>query len=257
MTFLDIISKAKSKILKTQGVSKTRNNIVLEKPAYFNRHKGRDFLILGTGSSLNEYGERIKTFAKKNNLIVIGCNNITPFIIPDYHAFINRHRFNTYGPTIDLNISKVLLSIYFTDDRIQKIYPGSYDFIMWENMESPEDTYIETNGIIRHYGSSATLTTMIAYVMGANKIYLAGVDGYNPNVNNIHYTYQPYKKGLSMDQLDAKYKHWFLSIQGNTFDAISLWAAKRHRLPFASLTPTMYNKYYDPKLLSNVFIDEK
>jgi 4-hydroxy 2-oxovalerate aldolase len=252
MTFLNILSKIKSKILKTPTVSKIRENVVLEKPAYFNRHEGRDFLILGTGPSLIEYGDRIKAFAKKKKLIVIGCNYITEFMTPDYHLFVNRYRFIQFASTINPEHSIPLLNINFSDELIHKKYTGAYELIMAKNMQTPEENTIDQEGVIYYCGTSATLMVQVAYVMGARNLYIAGVDGYNVKGGEIHYTNIAYKKKLSKEELDAKYKHWFLSIQGESFDAISLWAKINHRLPFIFLTPTNYEKYYDQELLENI-----
>lgn len=249
---MSLLTKIKEKVLGIKVPAKGRENIVLEKPAYYNRHKGRDFLVLGTGSTLNEYGDRIKQFIAEKNLLVIGVNDITSFIVPQYQSFTNRFRLSQYGGTVVVGKTRGLMSIYFSDQLIAKFCKSEYDLVVWKKVEDASDSRLDENGIISHYGGSASLMVLVAYAMGARKIYVAGADGYrdlSSSVNDIHYNDASYKSSINPEVLEEKTKHWFISVQPKTFDAISNWADQNGREMFAMITPTQYSKFFDPEIL--------
>ena len=62
--------------------------------------KEQGAIIIGAGSSIKEYEKKIDTFIKKENLFIIGVNNMTAFWTPDYHVWTNNQRFRTYGKNI-------------------------------------------------------------------------------------------------------------------------------------------------------------
>ena len=234
--------------------SKKRQNVVLERPSYFNRHEDRDFIVLGTGATLNEYGEKIKALIQDQNLIIIGVNSISSFIAPDYHGIINRTRLIQYGQTIDKNKSRALLSVYHTDALIDEYCQAEHDLIMWRDTGESQQCDIDSKGIITHHGGSATLMVMVAYVMGAKQIYVAGTDGYidpSSDYHSIHYTDTPYKDNLNKEELESKARYWFTDVQPQAFDTIKLWSKKNNRRPFLMITPTQYQQHYAPKILHN------
>ena len=52
------------------------NNFFFKKPNYVDRHKNKNFLILAPGPSLSKNKDKIKTFIKKNDLVVVGVNHL-------------------------------------------------------------------------------------------------------------------------------------------------------------------------------------
>ena len=68
---------------------------------YKDRHKGRDFLILANGPTLQEYRPKIEKFIKKYNPIILGANYLSGFFKPHYHAFNNKKRFEDYIDPVD------------------------------------------------------------------------------------------------------------------------------------------------------------
>ncbi|GEM_PF-2392168 len=245
--------------------NKTRQNIIYEKPFYQNRHLGKDFLILGTGSTLVSYGDAIKSFVKEKELITIGVNNIVPFIVPDYHGFVNRHRFAQFGNTINKAGSSGLLSINLPDSLIKQHCSAPYELVMLKDSNDPGITSLTDEGIIHHHGSVATYMIMVAYVMGARSIYVAGVDGLKSfdkggkDESKVHYQDMPYrinkKSNLDGAGREKKYRR-VEGINTRALTSIAKWAKGSNRTPFVLITPGSYNKYYDPSFLKG-FLNEK
>jgi hypothetical protein len=248
-----MISYIKSHLKKKFGIGKPpkkRENIVLESPVYHNRHLGNDFLILGTGSSLLRYGDRIKSIIHEKNLIVIGVNNITSFLIPDYHGFTNKFRLRQYGHTIN---SKALLSIYFSDEIIEKCCDAPNEFVMWQDLDDPEKCCVDDQGIIIHHGTSATLMVLVAYAMGGRRVYLAGIDGFSNYLKtgkemDLHFHPSAYKKNVKQEELNNKISYW-KGVQKVCLDSIALWAQNNNRLQFKHITPCEYMHHFDGSIL--------
>lgn len=237
-----------------KGKSKVRENIQLVCPNYFNRHVGRDFLVLGTGPTLQEYSDRIRTFVQSKNLVVIGVNNVNEVIIPHYLGFTNRYRFQQFGKMIDSKKTRALLSIYFTDEQISNLCTAPYDLVMWQDSDDPDVCKVDKNGIISQRGPSGCLMMLVAYVMGANQVFMAGMDGYNPTktltaTEDRHFKPKTYKANVTEENLDRKYRYWFDTIGVKTYAAMHNWITVTGKQPFVSLTPTYYGDFFDPKLL--------
>lgn len=231
---------------------KKRIDIEYVKPDYFNRHSGRDFLVLGTGQSIQEYGESIKRLVADKDLIIMGPNNITSFIVPDYHVFTNRRRFIQYASMIEPEKSRCLLSIYFTQSLINKLCKGPYDLIMQRKCEQDCICEVDDNGIIEINGTSALVMIMVSYVMGARNIYIAGVDGWGKYLRGeaqSHFEKSEYKANRGSDAYDKVLEKWVNS-QPLTLAAMAQWADKNGRSRFTFITPGDYNEYYDDSILA-------
>ena len=101
--------------------------------------KGKFVLIVGAGSTINKYNKEIKKFIQDNKPIVIGCNYITDFIIPDIHFWGSAKRWRKYGYVTNKK-SQVLFPSNFSEKTIRKFWKGDYQLFY---------------GVIRHwkYGS--------------------------------------------------------------------------------------------------------
>lgn len=232
--------------------SKLRTEPKLDRPAYFNRHPGRDFIVLGTGPSLKSRGSEIKRFIRDRDLISIGVNHIRPFMAPDYHGFTNRGRLKDFGSTIDPIKSRGLLSINFTPQQIERWVNAPYDLVMWRRAERPGIVIIDDKGVITHEGTAATLMILAAYAMGADQVYVAGMDGVGKLRSNgqaFHHSEVNYKAGTNQDRLDSKLDYWqHCNIVSLT--AIDQWARDHDRPNLKFLTPTEYGDYHCPELLA-------
>jgi hypothetical protein len=221
---------------------------------YADRHKGRDFLVLGTGASINQYGQEVKQFARKHDLLLIGANNITPFAVPDYHLFANRARLQQYGNTVDSARSRALVSIYLTDEMIEQYCAGEHEFIMWRDTESPDTFDLDDQGVLTLKSLSGTLMLGVAYAMGAHRIYLAGMDGWadflRKETTQFHFAGHDYEKYTTTEKRDERLAYWE-DVQQRTLHAIARWARENGRVPFESLTPTNYGGFFNPDLLNH------
>lgn len=247
---MSLISKLKKRL--GSGDLIRRNDVQLIRPGYALRHEGCDMLVLGTGSSILDYQNEIRAFSETENLVVIGVNNAFEMFSLDYVGFTNRDRFSTFGRRQASESTRALLSIYFTDEQIKKWCNMSHDLVMWRDTRNPNVCAIDEDGIISQHGSVGTLMVLVAYVMGARRVYVAGMDGADESQlthENIHFRTIDYKPYLTEKEREKKYRHWLTDILPQTFAAIHAWNVSIGRTPFVSLTPTYYGDYFDPNLL--------
>jgi 4-hydroxy 2-oxovalerate aldolase len=233
---------------------KKKKNVRLYTPDYLNRHKGRDFLVLGMGPSVAKYLGQIEYFVDENNLIVMGTNNCFNILSKiDYHVFTSRHRFIDYGQRLnDSSCSKVLLSPYIPEYTIRKIYQGPYESIMYKN-DNDRHFGIKDGIIQSSCKSVALLSVALAMAMGANKVFIVGVDGWlklikekmqlHCNDSQPKYSWQEDEKFLNHYSISQKYHKKVL----NEF---SKYLNKNNREMFSIITPTEYAEYYSSKYLN-------
>lgn len=227
---------------------KKKKNVKLSEPVYKDRHKGRNFLILGMGPSVATYLNQIENLIHDKNLIVIGTNNCFKIVSKiDYHVFTSRHRFIDYGQQLnDSFSSKALLSPYIPEYTIQKIYQGAYESIMYIN--DNDRCFDIQNGIIQCSCKSVALLSIgISIVMGANKIFVAGVDGWLKLIDaktQLHcndslpkYSRQERKQYLNHYRTSQEYHIRVLR-------EISEYLNRHDRKMFSIVTPTEYQEYY-------------
>jgi hypothetical protein len=236
-------------MILTKFITKKIKEIKKIKPKYIGRHQGKDFLILMPGPSLKIHQKEIKNFIKKNSkLISIGGNLLDNMFIPDYHMFINRKRFGSYGHTVNTK-SVLLLSYLFSKRQIQEVLDKNtidkIEFVPFNNKyPSDKGDLIIKKGIIHSKGG--TLSTMAigtAIIMGAKNIYIVGMDGYMEDELNHFY-----------DEGDTK-KYEDLKIVQENSDMIlnqanKILLAKGGILKI--ITPTSYGNFYDNILNSSI-----
>jgi len=146
------------------------------KPEYINRHKGKDFLILANGPTLKEYNEDIAKFIDKYQPIVIGANYLGDLFKPHYHTFNNKKRFIEYIDVVDKN-SSLLLGRPIEKELIVEYTSRDYEIL--EYVDVLDDNFDIVDGIIQtNCRSVSVLLLGMAIVMGAERIFAAGLDGY-------------------------------------------------------------------------------
>ena len=231
---------------------KRRSNVRLVRPEYSLRHYGRDILVVGTGPSIAHYQDKIRSFSEKKNLVIIGVNNAFELFALDYVGFANRHRFLAFGRQCNSVTTRALLSIYFTDEQIKKWCAMSHDLVMWRNSRDPNVCSVDESGIISQYGSIGSLMVLVAYAMGANRVFIAGMDGADKTLlthENVHFRTTDYRAHLTIKDWETKYQYWLIETLPQTFAAIHAWNISVGRIPFVSLTPTYLGDYFDRDLL--------
>ena len=147
-----------------------------EQVPYLDRHSGRDFLVLANGPTLKEKKEQIDKFIKKYNPVVIGANYLGELFVPHYHAFGNKKRFIDYVDTVDAG-SDILISSIFSDEFVKKYTDRKYEFI--QHLPQLSTDFDLINGVIMtNCRTISILSVAVSIAMGAERIFIAGMDGY-------------------------------------------------------------------------------
>ena len=163
-------SKSDSDLIPVQDLSEFGQVVYLE------RHSGRDFLVLANGPTLNEEKEQIAKFIKKHNPVVIGANYLGGLFVPHYHAFGNKKRFIDYVDTVDAD-SNILISNIFSDEFIKKYIDRKYEFI--QHLPQLSTDFNISNGVVMtNCRTISILSIAVAIIMGAERVFIAGMDGY-------------------------------------------------------------------------------
>mgnify|MGYP001578006640 CR=1 FL=1 len=206
-----------------------------------NNHVGRNFLIVCPGKNILEWKEKIDNFICKYYPITIGLNKILSVLVPYYHLFTNNDKYENYGNLID-KTSILMLGSDILDKWIQKHNPREYISVKY-NDRNPEEPIGFSNGLISgYYRTSGNLAIMVAHVMGAKTIYIAGMSGFLYNFDgDVHY----YKAEINRDKKSKE--EW-----NNRYDkpiSQSLDKLKSFGVDFKIITPTIYEKHFDKNIL--------
>lgn len=203
-----------------------------------NIEKDKNILIIGAGRSIIDHKDKINNFIIKNNCVTIGINNISNFGTPDYHMWTNRQRFGAYGKTISSK-SKLIIGGAITDSSVKKFYKEKYFRI--KNEDSKKINY--KDGIF--YGEFRTcgvLSIYVAYIMGAQNIYIVGMDGYTLyNRKQVKFGkrhHHCYGKGHTDDAT------WKECSRKDSMVYDNLNKLCENGIKFSIITPTKFEKYY-------------
>ena len=203
--------------------------------SYRDRHQGRLFLVLANGPSLKSYQDKIKWFIKKHNPVVMGANYLQKLFVPDYHAFNNQRRFVQYAADVH-ECSRLLLGPGIKKATVTNYTNRDYeDIVCFNSSVTPFDI---VNGVITsNCRTISTLLAAVAIVMGAEKIFIAGMDGYkNADANFFFYTEED-----SEDREVLLEKH-----QSNLhyLNSINDFMEKSGKEGLHIITPTSYERLY-------------
>ena len=206
--------------------------------SYINRHRNRDFLILANGPSLNEYKDKINVFIKKYDPIILGANYLGGLFKPHYHAFTNKRRFNSYVDTVDLE-SKLLIGQSISEELIREYTNRDYEWLCY--IDALDPCFDIQNGLVTtNCRTVAILLLGVAIVMGAQRIFAVGMDGYiqNQTSENMHF----YKENDEKDNREMilemhRWCQYFL-------EQIDAYLIARGKEGIHILTPTNYRAFY-------------
>ncbi|MEA1984398.1 MAG: aldolase catalytic domain-containing protein [Euryarchaeota archaeon] len=205
---------------------------------YINQHAGRDFLVLANGPSLKEYKDRINLFIKKYNPIILGANYLGGMFVPHYHAFNNKKRFTMYGDTVDSR-SKLLIGENIPQEMITEYINFDYETLYFRDVL--DSNFAIQNGRLQsNCRTISVLLIGVAIVMGANRIFVAGMDGYT-NTENI-------KKSLFYDEKVEPTEEAYL-LERQQWNELFLNQIEKYLLENGKegihiLTPTSHRSYY-------------
>jgi len=208
--------------------------------AYLDRHSGRDFLVLANGPTLKEEKEQIEKFIKKYNPVVIGANYLGELFIPHYHAFGNKKRFIDYVDTVDAG-SNILISNIFSDEFIKKYTDRKYEFI--QHLPQLSSDFNISNGIVMtNCRTISILSVAVAIVMGTERIFIAGMDGYKQvgsfMRNSVHF-YKESDETEDFEMLMEKH-NW----NERLLKQIDNYLVSNNKNDLCILTPTSHKAFY-------------
>jgi len=227
--------------------------IVIPFTQYLKNYHGlpSPFLIVGSASTLREDILRIKNYIHSVQPIIIGINQVTRFIIPHYHLWTNKERFQNLGGCIH-PLSMLLCGIGLSDDLIKTHYKGEYLQVEYQKFAAPSDPIYHIDGqIYGFYRIAGCLAIMIAHILNASTIHVVGFDGYT------RYKPEEYKPGLQQ-----KNQHcygaghtddysWKDSIKKDDEIYKCLLKIKDSGIDFQIITESIYDDVYDHTILEN------
>ncbi len=209
-------------------------------PNYDNKY---DVFIIGSGGTLSKYSHSVRRLIESESLYSIGINNMSHIITPDYHLWTNKKQFITFSGKAIKKSSSVLIGNRIPESVIKKHYCGSYERIDYEDCDVVD---INSELISGNYRTAGVLAIAIAFLMNARHIYIAGMDGFTLHSReDLKYNKNQhcYGSGYTDDASWKKCKKKDDLVAQNLQD---LWD---YGVRFSILTPTKFEKFYDPSLL--------
>jgi len=196
------------------------------------RHHNCKFLILCGGSTVLKYKEQITKISQ--GMITIGVANCFHIMRTKYNLWTNNRRFKEYGENIPDNTIP-LFGSHLKKGNITTIFPNKrYITVPYTDIEGEKFGY-DGNNITGFYRTSGNLAIMLAHIMGARKIFVAGMDGHSFLFNgNQHH----YGSGLT-DNQPLDYCKEYDNIISNRLDAL-----KGYGIKFHIITPTVFEQHY-------------
>jgi len=207
---------------------------------YLDRHSGRNFLVLANGPTLKEEKEQIEKFIKKYNPVVIGANYLGELFIPHYHAFGNKKRFIDYVDTVDAG-SNILISNIFSDEFIKKYTDRKYEFI--QHLPQLSTDFNISNGVVMtNCRTISILSVAVAIVMDAERIFIAGMDGYKQVDSFMKKSVHFYKESDETEDFEMLMeKHnW----NERLLKQIDNYLISKNKDSICILTPTSHKAFY-------------
>ena len=207
---------------------------------YLDRHSGRDFLVLANGPTLKEEKGQIEKFIKKYNPVVIGANYLGELFVPHYHVFGNKKRFIDYVDTVDA-ASNILISNIFSNEFIKKYTNRKYEFI--QHLPQLSTDFNISNGVVMtNCRTISILSVAVAIVMGAERIFIAGMDGYKQVDSFMEKSVHFYKESYETEDFEMLMeKHnW----NERLLRQIDNYLVSNNKDGTCILTPTSHKAFY-------------
>jgi 4-hydroxy 2-oxovalerate aldolase len=205
---------------------------------YANRHPGRNFLILANGPNLKLYQAQIAEFIKKYDPVVLGANYLGGLFTPEYHAFTSKKRFMKYAELVDPR-SKLLIGQYIEPQMVAEYCHRDYETIYYRDaMDAPFS--IDQGVISTNCATVSVLLLGVAALMGADRVFAAGMDGYLGIPGQGASLFYDEKDDPRSEELNIERHHWCQFHIGQ-IDRY-LWEQGGEGVHI--LTPTGYQQYY-------------
>lgn len=207
---------------------------------YKDRHKGKDFLVLANGHTLKKYRNDIGRFIDGYGPIVLGANYLGDLFVPHYHAFSNKKRFINYVDQVG-DQSKLLLSSSFDEEFIAGYTKRNYETIVHLNRVSNQFG-IEDDIITSNCRTVSALLIAVAVIMGAKRIFIAGMDGYKDRENFISrgtHFYEESEEAENLRMLMEKH-----SWNEKLLNGINSFLKAQDKEGLHIITPTSHKYFY-------------
>lgn len=206
-----------------------------------NIRSGESALIIAAGSSIERYKKETEEFIKNEKPFTIGINNIIDFFIPDYHLWTNTKRFRTFGQNIHKR-SNILLGagIHLKTVR-EMIGSREYTVINFTDMKEGVPLGYRMGKIFGFFRTAGCLSIMIAHLMGAEEIYIVGMDGHTFHI------YEDIKLGKKKHHCyDEDYKPYskVVCLKKDRVVNEVLSSLRDYGIKLKILTPTIYEDFY-------------
>jgi len=228
--------------------------------------KNRHIIVVCPGHTLSVYKNKVLEYigdSKKN--VTFGCNNLYPIFIPDYHFWADNRRYGKFGKNISSK-SVPIFSDHFTKKGIKRHWKGKYlefSYIKRKWKESYEDISSPKygcgnidyrdgvmNGVFRTVGS---LAIFYAYIKGASKITVVGMDGYTlyekEELKDRKVAQHCYGEGMTDGRFTYKYEQKKDRDIYKTLRLLALYGEEHYGFKFEIITPTVYSDFYNPDIL--------
>ncbi len=204
-----------------------------------NSRKGENCLLICTGKTIAKYDKKLPYYwDTDNNMFTFGMNSASSAMALNYHLFTNNDRIKNYNSNYceDLLIGSHIK----TENRPIR----DYTLINYTDRDVNEPIGYE-NGIIKgYYRTSGCLAIMIAHLMGAKKIYIAGMDGFTYNFDgNVHF----HKDDRNNKNNVKSKKEWLERYDKPVMKVLD--NLKEYGCEFKIITPTLFEKHYDGSML--------
>jgi 4-hydroxy 2-oxovalerate aldolase len=205
---------------------------------FTNAHKGKKILIIANGPSIVTHKKQIQEFIATEKPITIGVNYLQDTIIPDYHLFISRKRFQKYAASINKK-SKLLLPSFFGKQFVKEAGVENCTYFDMEVVDSDNKKVLEGSTQLCIYPNVSISAIDLAYLMGASEIYAVGIDGYIDEINKkMVYFYNENDTPDDKDIASIRYEMFSKELdRTNSF-------LQNKSVPFFIITPTSHKKYY-------------
>ena len=222
-------------------------------------------LVLGTAPNVKKHWDKIEKFIKDNDIITIGCNNITGVTIPDIHFWGSTKRFRKFGMTTSKK-SSVIFQNNFPKKTIRKYWKKKYDIYnidprLWKYGSDDKSSYEykrccmrEKKGVMRGcFCSAGSKAIFWAHMQGATKIMVAGMDGYTYYSKEDLESKNKGQNFFGMGFTSCFSYFYNRKIDWDIYKTLRLlkeYGSKKYGFNFEIITPTIYEEFYNPDILS-------
>lgn len=197
-----LVSNSKASSVMSSAEIPQPSQPILPSPAYIDRHKGREFLVLANGPNLKKYRSEIKAFIHRYDPVILGANYLAGLFKPHYHSFNNKKRFCSYIEQVNPE-SQLLLGVNIPHEMIEEYVMREHETLsFYDRMEN--DFEIHKGVILSNCGTISVLLVAVAVVMGAERVFVAGMDGYLDRLKASHNLF--YEEQFDIKEQDLNLK---------------------------------------------------